>query len=277
MFRLPAAIFAVLTLLSTVAPAQEADDNVCPKMIPAGKRARKLAGKWFVKGEQATNEARFQEALDDFLCSLHIYPHQNTVFNVAQLTNLVRDKALATASLKKFREEHPTSEFDDELSDLIISLENSQGIAQPEKEVEEAPPEPAPRAELQQEIAIAAPSAKTENKLKSKVLRISGFVAIASASATIAVGIVLQALAGEAKKNAESSTNYDMFRQYEDDRKSRQNGATAMYVVTGVLAGAGTALVIFGREKKETKGESQFGAALNAAPGSVGMTVTGRF
>jgi hypothetical protein len=268
--RSAAIAFAVLTLLSTAARAQEYRDDVCPAKPPAEKRAQRWAGRWFAKGEQAAKETRFQEALDDFLCSLHLRPHQNTVFNVAQLTNLVEDKASATASIKKFREEHPNGEFDDELSDLLVSLEKAQGIEPSEAPVAEPPaPEPAPKADSADVSAAATESGPK----KGVALRATGVVAITASGATLVVGIVLAAMAGTAKKDAEGASDYDAFRASEDDMKGRQAGAAVMFVMTGVLAGSGALMVAVGRRGKEPGG----GAQVEVTPGPVGLSITGRF
>jgi hypothetical protein len=288
--------FAALTLVTTAAVAQEYSDDVCPAKPQAEKRAQRWAGRWFAKGELAAKETRFQEALDAFLCSLYLYPHQNTVFNVAQLTSLVEDKTAVTATIKTFREEHPGSDFDDELADLIASLEKAQGIEPPAEAAEppaeaaagapveapvvvapvEAAAEPGPDAEAPPEMANAGGADEgTKGASRGKALRTTGWVAIGAAGATLVVGIILQAAAGAAQKDAEAATDYDAFRRNEDDMKSRQGGATAMFVMTGVFAGAGALMVALGRQKKET--DSGSGAQVSISPAPAGVVLTGRF
>jgi len=266
--RLAAVIFTALTLLSTAAFAQEFSDTTCPKKPPADKRAQRWAGRWFVMGEQAAKQARFQEALESFLCSLHLSPHQNTVFNVAQLTNLVEDKATATTSIKKFREEHPESEFDDELSDLMVSLQKSQGITP----VEEPAAGPPPPAVEQPEPSSGEAEGATP---KGKALLGAGYSAITVAGATLVIGFVLQGMAGAAKKDAEDASTIDGFQESEDNRKGRQAGAVAMYVMTGVLVGAGILMVVLGRPEDEAGGDGGAHVEITAGPG--GAAINGRF
>jgi hypothetical protein len=266
--KLAAVIFAVLTLAPAIGGAQEYSDDVCPQKPPADKRAQRWAGRWFVKGEQAVKETRFQEALDAFLCSLHLEPHQNTVFNVAQLTNLVEDKAAATASIEKFRGEHPDSEFDDELSDLMVSLQKAQGIAPTEEPVAGPPPPPAvPQPEPTPNEADRATS-------KGKALRGVGTAAITLAGASLVIGLVLQGMAGAAKKDAEEASTIEEFQEKEDSRKGRQAGAVAMYVTTGVLAGAGILMLVLGRPEDEA-GDGGAHVEVTAGPG--GAAINGRF
>jgi len=263
-------MFAVLTLSSAAVCAQEYSDTTCPKKPPADKRAQRWAGRWFVKGEQAAKQAKFQEALDSFLCSLHLSPHQNTVFNVAQLTNLVEDKSAAAASIKKFRQEHPESEFDDELADLAVSLDKSQGIAPAEEPAAGPPPPPidAPPPEPSSGEADQAMS-------KNKALRGVGYSAIGAAGITLIVGIVLQGMAGAAKKDADDAATYDAFQRSEDSMKGCQGGAVAMFVVAGVLAGAGILMVVVGRPDETGKGDD--GAHVEVAAGPLGAAIHGRF
>jgi hypothetical protein len=289
-------LFVALSLLPAICgaqePAQEPADGVCPKRPPAEKRAQRWAGRWFAKGEAAAKDAKFPEALDAFLCSLHLYPHQNTVFNVAQLTNLVEDKAATTATLKSFRAENPDDEFDGELADLIVSLEKAQGIepapepaaapSEPEPEPEPppivAPNEPEPAAEAVEPEEPPSPAAKdpqADGTPKGRALRVSGFVAIGTAGATLVTAIVLQAMAGAAKGDAEDATTYAAFRAREDDMKGRQTGATVMFVATGVLAGVGALMLGLGRSKKEDAGGAD--VEVTAAIGPAGFAVEGRF
>lgn len=268
MVKLAAVIFAVLALAPAIGSAQEYSDDVCPAKPAAEKRAQRWAGRWFVKGEQAVKKTRFQEALDAFLCSLYLSPHRNTVFNVAQLTNLVEDKAAATASLKQFREQHPGGEFDDELSDLVISLERAQGILPPE-------PVAPPQAEEPQPAPAAADADGTSG---GKALRTAGVVSVAVSGAALVAGIVLAAAAGSAREDAEDAPDYDAFRASEDDAKRLGGGAVAMFVMTGLLAGAGALMIALGRRGE---GEKEDGAEeaveVEVAPGPVGLTITGRF
>jgi hypothetical protein len=272
--------FLVLAIVMLLAPglrAQEPSDDVCPARPAAEKRAQRWAGRWFAKGEQASKEARFQEALDSFLCSLYLMPHQNTVFNVAQLTNLVQDKAAATASLKRFRAEHPGSEFDDELADLVVSLEKAQGIAPSEPEAPASQP-PAPEAPTAEAESTAEPDATvpaTPPEPKSGAVRTTGIVLIAAAGATLITGVILAAAAGAAKGDAEAATTYGEFRDREDAMKGRQAGAVAMFVVTGVLAGTGALMVGLGGKEKPA-GDTG-GVEVAVAPGPVGLVVSGRF
>ena len=273
MLRLAIVIFTVATILPAAVRAQEFDDTVCPAKPPAAdKRAQRWAGRWFVKGEQAAKGTRFQEALDAFLCSLHLQPHQNTVFNVAQLTNLVEDKAAATESIKKFREEHPGGEFDDELSDLLVSLEKAQGI-EPAEESADKPPAPEDAQPVEPEGGAAAEADEGANK--GKAMKAGGYVALTAAGATLVVGIVLAAAASAAKKDAEGAPDYAAFRSSRDEMKGLGGGAAAMFVMTGVFAGTGALLIVLGKRNEASEGGD--GAEVEVAPGPVGLTITGRF
>ncbi|MCK9462882.1 MAG: hypothetical protein M0R80_24935 [Proteobacteria bacterium] len=267
MVKLAAVIFAVLALAPAIGGAQEYSDDVCPAKPAAEKRAQRWAGRWFVKGEQAVKKAQFQEALDAFLCSLYLSPHRNTVFNVAQLTNLVEDKAAATASLKQFREQHPGGEFDDELSDLVTSLERAQGILPPE------PVAPPPAEEPQ-----PAPVAPEDGTTKANKLRAAGIVSVSVSGAALVVGIVLAAAAGSAKRDAENAPDYDTFQASEKEMKGLGGGAAAMFVMTGVLAGAGALMIALGRRGESEKEDgAEEAVEVEVAPGPVGLTITGRF
>jgi len=95
---------------------------------------------------------------------------------------------------------------------------------------------------------------------------------------TLVVGIVLAAAAGSAKKDAEEAPDYDAFQASEKEMKGLGGGAAAMFVMTGVLAGAGALMIALGRRGKGKKdGGAEGEVEVDVAPGPVGLTITGRF
>jgi hypothetical protein len=113
----------------------------CPAKPKNTVRAKRMAKKFFNKGGRLAQKEKYSEALDSFLCSLKMKPHENTVYNVAQVSKFVEDRDAVRERLERFLEKHPNHESRIELEELIASVE---GTYEPPDDV--TPVVPAPGA-----------------------------------------------------------------------------------------------------------------------------------
>ena len=112
--------FILLMSLSSVAEAQKAPR--CPK-LKEDVSPVEAAGKLFSVAEAAFKKKRYKKALQSFMCSLELAGHINTVFNIAQVIPLVKNKRRSLKWLHKYVEEHEDNWTTRELKKIIIKLE----------------------------------------------------------------------------------------------------------------------------------------------------------
>jgi hypothetical protein len=113
----------VLLMLSIpITTSAEKPKLRCPKITETDV-PEDMAGKLFSEGEAAFKKKRYKKALTKFMCSLQIIDHINTVFNIAQVIPLVRDRRQSLEWLHKYVKEHEDSWTTRELKKVIIKLE----------------------------------------------------------------------------------------------------------------------------------------------------------
>ena len=105
----------------------------CPAKPKNSVRAKRLAKKFFNKGGKLAQKERYAAALDSFLCSLKMKPHENTVYNVAQVAKFVKDQTLVREKLNRFLEKHPKHESRPELEELISSVDGTYSPSEEEQ------------------------------------------------------------------------------------------------------------------------------------------------
>lgn len=113
--------FALLFTISSSAVAQKAKLR-CPK-ITNDAQTETVAGQLFAAGEKAFKKKRYKRALNRFMCSLQLTAHINTVFNIAQVVPLVRNKRVSLMWLHKYVDKHDDNWTTRELKKVIIKLE----------------------------------------------------------------------------------------------------------------------------------------------------------
>ena len=94
----------------------------CPE-VAENDVPEEVAGKLFSEGETAFKKKRYKKALTKFMCSLQIIDHINTVFNIAQVIPLVKNRRQSLEWLHKYVAEHEDSWTTRELKKVIIKLE----------------------------------------------------------------------------------------------------------------------------------------------------------
>ncbi len=254
----------VLGLLLAAPLAAQETKPECPNRPAKVARAKNKARKWFDKGEKLSKEARFEDSLDAFLCSLKMKGHENTVFNIAQISKLIDNKHSTLRRLRQFREQNPNANSSAEIDKLISELEEELG---------EGPPEPVVNEAL---FAEDEPEPEPEEPAPSKIdRRTVSYVLLGSAGATLVVSAALQVAAGVNKNKAADATEWNVFSDKRDKMKSYQTGALIGFIVTGALAGAGLYLLLTDDRETESDDENEVTMALVPAP--AGIMLKGSF
>ena len=250
-------------LLAAPLAAQETKSE-CPNRPAKQGRAKNKARKWFDKGEKLSKEARLEDSLDAFLCSLKMKGHENTVFNIAQISKLIDNKRSTLKRLRQFREENPDVDSAAEIDKLIGELEEELGEGPPEPVVDESlfgedEPEPEP---------VEPERSKIDRRTVSYIL-------LGSAGATLVISAALQGAAGVNKNKAADATQWNAFSDKRDKMKGYQVGALIGFIVTGALAGAGLYLLLTDDRETESNDENEVTMALVPAP--AGIVLKGSF
>ncbi len=256
----------VLGLLLAAPLAAQDTKSECPNRPAKLGRAKNMARRWFDKGGKLSKEARYEDSLDAFLCSQKMKGHENTVFNIAQISKLIDNKRSTLRRLRQFREENPDVDSAAEIDKLISELEEELGERPPEPVVDESlfgedEPEPEP---------------EPEEPERSKIdRRTVSYILLGSAGATLVISTALQVAAGVNKSKAADATEWNVFSDKRDKMKSYQTGALIGFIVTGALAGAGLYLLLTDDRETESDDENEVTMALVPAP--AGIVLKGSF
>lgn len=253
-------------IISLCASAEEPETTgfSCPERPDRIAKARKLAGTFFSEAEEAFAQERYEPALEKFVCSLRMTPHENTIINIERTLEKTADKSKAATVLKTVRPNIPDGELRVRLDEIIAAIETTlaeeaaaaQAAACPK--VQEASP-PCPSAvELPIEIEFRSRA--------HKLLFVSGWTSVGIGAATFITAVALQAAAASAKNKAQSTASYDVFLDKRDKHRSLQAAAAATFVTGFLTAGVGAAqLVLLSKQQKELTRKKQSNAASKAA------------
>ena len=254
----------ILGLLLAAPLAAQDTKSECPNRPAKPGRAKKMARKWFDKAAKLSKEARLEDSLDAFLCSQKMKGHENTVFNIAQISKLIENKRSTLKRLRQFREENPNVDSAAEIDKLISELEEELGEGRPEPVVDESlfgedEPEPEP-----------------EEPERSKIdRRTISYTLLGSAGATLVISTALQGAAGVNKNKAADATEWNTFGDKRDKMKGYQTGALIGFIVTGALAGAGLYLLL--TDDREAESDDEDDVTLSLVPTPAGLVLEGRF
>ena len=251
----------ILGLLLAVPLAAQETKSECPNRPAKAARAKNQARKWFDKGEKLSKKARLEDSLDAFLCSLKMKGHENTVFNIAQISKLIDDKRSTLKRLRQFREQNPNVDSAAEIDKLISELEEELG---------EGPPEPVLDDEslFGEEEPEPEPEEPAQGKIDRRTL---SYILLGSAGATAVISIALQGAAGVNKKKAADATEWNAFSDKRDKMKGYQTGALIGFIATGALAGVGLYLLLTDDREAEEDDENEVTLALVPAPAGVSL------
>ncbi|MBN2344431.1 MAG: hypothetical protein JXR45_23245 [Deltaproteobacteria bacterium] len=254
-------------------------DTTCPKPPKDSTQTQIVAGDMFASAEQNYQENKPLDALKEFLCSHRIIQHENTLFNIAQISKLDENREKSIEILKDFVSHTQGNHIISPIQEIIDDLEEKSaaaGVSEPsdtdtEEEssaaVEDQPPKPKPAETAPQN----EPTVST-NTDSTKRLRITGVVLMAVGGGALVTGSIFQGLASRAQGNAEETDNYSVFQKEQDDMQKYQTIALVGFIIGGVMAGTGMVLFLMS-QKKEVAEPSN----VVFVPTLQGVAVTGRF
>jgi hypothetical protein len=257
--------------MAPVAMGEEKKD-ACPER-PADKAiARDLAGDYFVSAERSFKKELFDDALAKFLCSLRLVEHENTVFNIAHVTNFVTDKEAALHLFYAYVEDYPDGEITEEINEIIIELEEMLGK---DGSVRQYPPSDSASGMEDASGEKAASDVAKEGIKMSRVVDIATWTGFGVGGASLIVAVILQGVSASAKKQAENATTYNDFVDAKEKHDSLQTGAIVMFVSAGIFGAAGAALMLWDKGLLEGKKKNE--VTLSLVPLPSGVVLEGRF
>jgi hypothetical protein len=227
-------VFSVFMLMASAATAEDSGALSCSKRPDNDNKARKLAGTLFGDAEKAFDDGRYLKSLSQFLCSMTMVEHPNTVINIEKTLTKFKDKADALPLLYHYIETMPGGELTDHISTIAKEIEKDAA------QKKETPVCDCPKVE-----PVVCPEPKTcemvEAKARSanRILSITGWTDVGIGAVAFVTAIVLQGLAGSQKNRAQNATTYNDFLDAKDKNHSFQIGATTMFVTSALLAGTG--------------------------------------
>ncbi|MDD5306859.1 MAG: hypothetical protein PHU25_06010 [Deltaproteobacteria bacterium] len=242
-------------------PAAVEAAPVCPPVPAKETKRRDLAKAHFGEGQRLSYEGDVEPAMAEFLCSLKMKEHPNTVYNVQQLARLSKNRQATIATLEAFLAENPASGAAVDIQTIVTSLKNE--IAAEERAAEEAR-RAAEQTRLEAEAA-AAEAARTppppppkRHKEPKKDLGLferqtTIYILWGAGGAAAFTGIVLQGLAGAAKSDAEDAKSFTGFKDSRDSMRDFQVGAIVGFAAAAVLGGAGLTLFLLDDTEEETQ------------------------
>lgn len=243
--------------------------EVCPERPKQAGPARDEARKWFDEGERLSKEARYEDALDAFLCSQKMLGHENTVFNIAHISKQIEDKKTTLDRLRTFRKENPDIASAGEIDKLISELEAELGEQPEAATVDESLfAEDEPAAEPETETGATPAKLEIDRPMIAYLL-------FGGAGATLVTSVVLQGLAGATRNKAADTTLWSDFEDKRDKMKGYQTGALVLYIVTAGLAGTGLYLLLTDEGEAQTDDTGDVTVALVPAP--TGLALQGSF
>ncbi len=278
-------IYGIIFLTSSAAAAEDLSAQ-CPEKPVDEDSARALAGTWFKKGAQLVEEESYEEALKAFNCSRNMVEHPDTVFNAAQAAYLSGKRDIAKKMLGQYLEMAPDGRMKKEAEDLRVKIEKENRKEEKKRQEEEKRKQGAEekkrkeeeeRRREEAERAAAAAKAKgdetpteTDDGKKSRMV-LGGYIALGFGGASLVTGAVLQGLAGKSVSDGEKTDDYSgEWKDLKSEMKVYQTGALVGFIIGGVAAGVGIALVLIGKKKD---GEVE----VSLAPSFDGLSLVGRF
>jgi hypothetical protein len=234
-------IFAALSLCLLVVRSVTAGETPttlsCPEKPAVEGKARRLAGTLFGEAETAFDNGLYLKSLEQFLCSMVMVEHPNTVINIEKTLTNLKDKATALPLLRDYVAKVPNGELTENLVAIADRIEKE---IQQEKaaHTECNCPEPVT-------VPVTCPEAPTCDKEQrhaeraDRILSTTGWADVGVGAAAFVSAIVLQGLAASEKNRAQNADTYDIFLDAEKKNRSFQIAATTMFITSALLAATG--------------------------------------
>ncbi len=254
--------------LAAVIPIETSPAAECPRRPKKEARARKLAGRWFSKGEKFFADGQYDPALAAFRCSMQLVPHAVTSYNAAQAASHGRHRQEALDLGRQCLSLEPSPEIARQAQELVDRLEAELEAERQEQLAGQQAPPPN-QLELNTDQAIGRDSS-TDGPFD---LRVTAYLSLTAGGVALVSGLVLQLATGALHSRSEETDQPLVYAELRDAGQNFQKGAIVSYVIAGVAASAGLTLLVLHRYRK--KKSKKKGMALLLGPGAIG--VGGRF
>lgn len=218
--------------------------ELCPAKPKPKAAARKLAGKWYVKGVKQFKAGQFREALTSFQCTHKIMPAKLTSYWIARSAEGAGDLNRALELYKDLLVDPPRLVKASELRWRISRIKDQLQTARP----------PGPRPPPKKPKKEPRPGRRTI-PLKERPLGIAAWTTWATAAALIGAGIALSVVTWQNKKalsGASDGTPWvpDLRKKY--IRHDGLVASTWTCLSLGIAAAAaGAVLFVFDHRRKE--------------------------
>ena len=223
----------LVLLIGVPAPAWETPPD-CPEPPTDSGEQKRLAGAWFARGARRFDEGAHSSALDAFLCSNRILQHPATLYNASQAAISAGKIVTALELMRSYLDVAPDGEMAPEVRAKVAEMEAELEKAVPREEKEE------PSTPL--ETVEPEPAAPPEDG--GRDVAPLGYVTLGVGAAALLLGGVLQAMAGAAQAETETTTDYDVFESKKSEMQNYQKGAVVGFIVGGVAVGAGVIILV---------------------------------
>jgi tetratricopeptide (TPR) repeat protein len=244
------AIYLLLLLLARAAAAAE----TCPEP-PADEdigARRALAKDWFARAEEAEAGGDRQSAVRRYACSLKLIPHPSTAYNLGSAAEKSGDVSMAIDAFKVYLNLAPDAADRASVEARVQRLETKLAELRQQIELKPHPPPPGPPANSGAGQAGGAGPAASATRPAPRPApparhRVSGWVALAGATAAIGTGITFNLLArakmndcyaGVAAGNAGALDQCDAARPF-------AYGSYGLFALAGVLGVTGAAILLW--------------------------------
>jgi hypothetical protein len=249
----------------------------CPEIPEDPVKAQIVAGNLFSEAEADYQASQPLKALKGFLCSHRIMPHENTLFNIVQISKLADHQSISIEILKDFvrhvEAKHKTAPIEEIIAELegrtVAGETTDTGESQKEDgHVQSTQSESTPEGSSE----TTGQTEPTEQTHSREWMKVTGLSLVGVGALTLVAGSVFQLMAGKSQQDAEDTMNYSTFEDKKQRMERFQTLAVVGFVSSGVLVGSGMVLWMLGR-----KSERLQSSRLLLVPSIQGVVLTGRF
>ncbi len=249
----------------------------CPEIPEDPVKAQIVAGNLFSEAEADYQASQPLKALKGFLCSHRIMPHENTLFNIVQISKLADHQSISIEILKDFVRNVEAKHKTAPIEEIIAELEG-RTVAGETTDTDESQKEDGHVQSTQSESTPEGSSETTgqteptEQTHSREWMKVTGLSLVGVGALTLVAGSVFQLMAGKSQQDAEDTMNYSTFEDKKQRMERFQTLAVVGFVSSGVLVGSGMVLWMLGR-----KSERLQSSRLLLVPSIQGVVLTGRF
>ena len=270
-------VLFVIALSMIAGAAFAKEDFKCPPTPSGEDRVMKRAGYFFSSGDKYAAAGKHQKAVERYLCSMQMMPHENTMYNVTQMAGHAEDPKGMIPALQTFVDSNPDNEFVSDVKNLIESIEAGDPIGEVVEEEEnekEAPAQEYSEPVMDDEILVREEAVDDDSR-GSKGLKIAGGIFAGVGALSLGLGIGTNFAALKAKSEAQDATGYDYFKEQQDKLKTFTGVSAVGYTFAGLFGI--TSFILFYKYRHPGKKITARGPSLMVGAWPRGLTLSGTF